>query len=77
MADVLEEQMLLPVTTKTGLVIELNVDVAELDGDMVTVFVNESSIGFSLVVRRGDLIPRHPPAGQLAWAKGVATGSDR
>jgi hypothetical protein len=53
----LAEQMLLPVTTKTGLVLELHVDVAELDGDMVTVFVNESSIGFSLVVRRGDLKP--------------------
>jgi hypothetical protein len=56
----LVEQMLLPITTRTGLELELNVDVAEVDGDMVTVFVNESSIGFSLVVRRGDLKPKGP-----------------
>lgn len=74
----LQDQMLLTVTTKSGKEIVLNVDVLEPTSKEaeVEVVVNESSIGFTLVVRREDLSPR-VPTGQRAWANAVATGSDR
>jgi len=53
----LQDQMLLVVTTKTGARITLNVDVLDpkTEAPEVVVVVNESAIGFNLVVNRNDL----------------------